>query len=146
MSRLWPSIPDHMSFQMPGVQTASNSAIMTPSGQRPHPGYQRADVPDKFIPVYVPGQCGGGTAQYRGTRGIQTLTGEIRQDCWLGRKTACVAHKRHNFTISAHDNHLMHELTFIIIIWFYWNSFPIRNKSNNLKNVPVNRRPRNACP
>jgi hypothetical protein len=30
--------------------------------------------------------------------------------CWFGRKSACAVHKRHNFTVSAKHDPLVHEL------------------------------------
>jgi hypothetical protein len=44
---------------------------MTLSDERPQARDRRADVPDGFIPVYVPGQHGRPIAAYRCTKGSQ---------------------------------------------------------------------------
>jgi hypothetical protein len=47
---------------------------------------------------------------YQCTKQFPKLNGEVPPYRWLGRKTACEAHKRYNFTLSASDELLVHKL------------------------------------
>lgn len=74
----------------------------------PRPRYRRGDVPPGFQPVYVEDPRDGRVARYRCMARTHTLSGEIRQCCWNGRKHLCAKHKNHDFTLPPQDDPLFH--------------------------------------
>jgi hypothetical protein len=72
----------------------------------PSPRPRRAAVPDHFQPVYVSDFREGRVARYRCTVRTRTLTGEIGQCSWVGRKQQCANHKKHVFILPSDEDPL----------------------------------------
>jgi hypothetical protein len=84
--------------------------MMAIPGQHPKPCYRRSDVTGGFIPISIIDEMGRRVTQYRCSKRIQTLTGEIRQCCWVRRQMGGTAHQKHNFTLRANDGPFVHEV------------------------------------
>jgi hypothetical protein len=73
----------------------AGSGFQILSGNTPRPRYKLGEVPFRFVPVYVTNSVEIKVARYPCTASTRTLTGEVRQYLWVGKKSKCAQHRKH---------------------------------------------------
>jgi hypothetical protein len=80
------------------------------SGKRPKPRYGRGAVPRGFIPIFVRGKTGQQQTMYRCGSQRKDLKGEMRQCCWIGKKSRCRRHANHTYDLSPDKDPMFHPI------------------------------------
>jgi hypothetical protein len=77
----------------------AGSGFQILSESTPRPRYKLGEIRLGFVPVSVTNSVGIKSARYRRTASTRTLTGEVRQCSWLGKKSKCAQHRKHIYRL-----------------------------------------------